>query len=138
MRMIKMMTLAVSLCLAASFTAHAADVEIDLSKLPPPSTKKDLSFEKHILPIFKKSCVECHGPEKQKGRLRLDSLEEVMKGTRGEPVLVKEKSQKSKLVIAVARLGDPDEAMPPEGKGDPLTKEQVGLIRAWIDQGAKK
>ena len=126
------------LCLAASVAVQAADTEIDLSKLPPASPKKDLSYEKHILPIIKKSCVECHGPEKQKGRLRLDSLEEIMKGARGKPVVVKEKSARSKLVINVARLGDPDEAMPPEGKGDPLTKAQVGLIRAWIDQGAKK
>jgi hypothetical protein len=32
---------------------------------------------------------------------------------------------------------DEEENMPPKGKGEPLSKEQVGLIRAWIDQGAK-
>ncbi|MCB1127379.1 MAG: hypothetical protein KDM81_12850 [Verrucomicrobiae bacterium] len=133
-----MLTLIVGLCVAGSLGVRAAEVEVDLSKLPPPSTKKDLSFEKQILPIFKKSCVDCHGPDKQKAKLRVDSLEELLKGSRGEPVVVKGKSTKSKLLIAVARLGDPDEAMPPEGKGDPLTKEQVGLIRAWIDQGLKK
>jgi len=32
---------------------------------------------------------------------------------------------------------DEDDAMPPEGKGDPLTKEEIGLVRAWIEQGMK-
>lgn len=136
--MMKTLTSILGLCLAAGFAVQAAEVEIDLTKLPPSATKKDLSYEKHILPIFKKSCVECHGPDKQKARMRLDSLEGVLKGARGEPVVVKGKSAQSKLVIAVARLGDPEEAMPPEGKGDPLTKEQVGQIRAWIDQGLNK
>jgi mono/diheme cytochrome c family protein len=138
MSMKKILTVIVGLCLAGTLGVQAAEVTIDVSKLPPASTKKDLSFEKHILPIFKKSCVDCHGPEKQKARLRVDTLEELKKGSRGKPVVVKGKAAKSKLLLVVARLGDPDEAMPPEGKGDPLTKEQVGLIRAWIDQGLKE
>ncbi|MCP5528002.1 MAG: hypothetical protein H7A47_14515 [Verrucomicrobiales bacterium] len=131
----KNLLIAASLTVAATM-ALAAEKEIDVSKLPPPVKKDGVTYEKHILPLFKKSCVECHGEEKQKGRLRLDTLENVLKGARGEPILVKGKSEKSILVHAVARL-DPDEAMPPEGKGDPLTKEQIGLIRTWIDQGAK-
>ena len=51
-------------------------------------------------------------------------------------MIVPGKSEKSPLVLAVARLVE-DEAMPPDGKGDPLSKDQVGLLRAWIDQGAK-
>jgi hypothetical protein len=47
------------------------------------------------------------------------------------------KSEKSRLVQSVARILDDDDNMPPEDKGKPLTKDQVGLIRAWIDQGAK-
>lgn len=132
-----MKTLLITAGLAVTATlAWAAEKEIDVSKLPPPVKKDGVTYAKHIQPIFKKSCVECHGEEKQKGRLRLDTLEDVLKGSRGDPILVKGKSEKSLLVHAVARL-DPDAAMPPEGKGDPLTKEQVGLIRTWIDQGAK-
>jgi hypothetical protein len=110
--------------------------DIDITKLPPPSTKKDLTYAKDIKPLFEKSCFKCHGTEKQKGKLRLDSLEAVKKGGEDGEVIVVGKSEKSPLVHAVAAL-DPDMTMPPEGKGDPLTKEQVGLIRAWIDQGAK-
>ncbi len=110
--------------------------DIDVSKLPPASSKRDLTFAKDIKPLFEKSCFKCHGSEKQKGKLRLDSLEAVKKGGEDGEVIVVGKSEKSSLVHAIAAL-DPDMTMPPEGKGDPLTKEQVGLVRAWIDQGAK-
>ena len=119
---------------AASALVSAADV--DVSKLPPASAKKDLTFDKDILPLFQKSCVKCHGPEKQKGKLRLDTLEATLKGGENGDCISKGNSAKSTLVHTIARL-DPDAAMPPDGKGDPLTKEQVGLVRAWIDQGAK-
>ncbi len=120
--------------LAGVLTVAAAS--LDLSKLPPASTKKDLTFEKDIKPVFEKSCTKCHGSEKQKGKLRLDSLAAVKKGGENGEIIVEGKSEKSSLVHAIAAL-DPDMTMPPEGKGDPLTKEQIGLIRAWIDQGAK-
>lgn len=128
-----------ALILTASFSllAHSVMAEkVDTSKLPPASDKKDITFAKDIKPIFEKSCFKCHGEEKQKGELRLDSAEAALKGGENGPNIIKGKSAESTLVHAVARL-DEDAAMPPDGKGDPLTKEQIGLIRAWIDQGAK-
>lgn len=118
----------------AVLTLSAADV--DVSKLPPASTKTGLTFAKDILPIFEKSCVKCHGTEKQKAKLRLDTLEATLKGGENGESVVKGNSAKSPLVHTIARL-DPDAAMPPDGKGDPLSKEQIGVIRAWIDQGAR-
>ena len=118
----------------AGVTALAADA--DLTKLPPAAKKEGLTFEKDIRPLFEKSCLKCHGPEKKKGDLRLDSLEATLKGGENGPNVVKGDGAKSTLVHSVARLTE-DEAMPPEGKGDPWSKEQVGLVRAWIDQGAK-
>jgi hypothetical protein len=118
----------------AAFAATAAD--IDASKLPPPSDKKGVTFEKDIKPLFERSCFKCHGAEKQKGKLRLDSLEATLKGGENGANIEKGSSAKSGLVASVARLNE-DEAMPPEGKGQPFSKEEVGLLRAWIDQGAK-
>lgn len=128
------MVLGVVLGISPLASLMAAD--IDVSKLPPPSDKKGLTFEKDILPIFEKACVECHGAEKKKGGLRLHTLKDTLKGGYEENTVVVGESAKSSLVWSVARL-DEDLAMPPEDKGDPLTPEQVGLIRAWIDQGAK-
>ena len=121
---------------ATAITLFAADKKVDISKLPPPADKKGLTYAKDIKPLFEKSCFKCHGPEKAKGDLRVDSLEAALKGSEHGKIIETGKSEKSRLVHSVARL-DPDEAMPPEGKGDPWTKEQVSLLRAWIDQGAK-
>jgi hypothetical protein len=120
---------------------RAADApKVDLSKLPPPAAKKDVTFAKDIKPIFDKSCTRCHGGDKPKGDLRLESLETAIKGSEHGKVIQPGKSAESKLVIAVAQVGDPDDHMPPpknRANIPPLTKDQVALIRAWIDQGAK-
>ncbi len=123
-----------------SLMAMAADV--DVSKLPPPSEKKGLTFEKDIKPIFEKSCFKCHGPdvEKPKGKLRLDTVANAMKGGENGPNIIAGSSAKSTLVHSIAGIGEEDTEMPPKNnkaKIPPLTKEQIGLIRAWIDQGAK-
>jgi mono/diheme cytochrome c family protein len=118
------------------FPTIAADKKVDTSKLPPASDKKDVTYAKDIKPLFEAACFKCHGPEKQKGKLRLDSLEATLKGGEEGKILKAGDSANSDVVHAIARL-DEDSAMPPADKGKPLTKEQVGLVRAWIDQGAK-
>ena len=113
---------------------------VDTSKLPPPSTQKDVTYAKDIKPIFDTSCVKCHGGEKPKAKLKLDSLEGVLKGGEDGKVVKPGDSAKSVLVLNVAHLGDEDDWMPPpKNKAGikELTKEQIGMIRAWIDQGAK-
>jgi hypothetical protein len=181
--------------------AHLSAGPVDWSKLPPASTVTGITFDKDIQPILKASCVRCHGGEKPKAQLRLDSLAGVLKGAKNGPVVKASDSANSLLVKAVSQL-DPEIAMPPKprarrggpggpggdfrrppgtnapamppheggpekegppptgGEGDrgpggpdsggqrargfgfgpppkPLTVEQVGLIRAWVDQGAK-
>jgi hypothetical protein len=123
------------IALSTLITSRAADP--DISKLPPPAAKTGVTYEADIKPIFEKSCFKCHGPEKQKGKLRLDSLDAAKKGGEDGDVLSVGKSEKSRLVHSVARILEEDDNMPPEDKGKPLTKDQVALIRAWIDQGAK-
>ena len=125
----------VAVVAVAAAGAHAKDV--DVSKLPPAATKQGVTYDKDIKPIFEKSCFKCHGPDKQKAKLRVDSLAAINKGSENGKVIDAGNSAKSTLVHNVARIGDEDDWMPPVDKGDPLTKDQVGLIRAWIDQGAK-
>ncbi len=120
--------------LVSAGIAFAADV--DISKLPPAVAKKDVTFDKDIKPIFEKACFKCHGDEKPKVKLRVNTIEGIKKGSDNGPVVVDGKSEKSLLVHTVAGLVE-DMLMPPEGKADPLTKEQIGLVRAWIDQGMK-
>ncbi len=129
-------TILIALTGALHLTAWA-----DASKLPPASTKANISFATDIKPIFDASCVKCHGDEKPKAGLKLTSLETALKGTKEGKVIEPGDSAKSSLVISVAQVNsDEDTWMPPKGnkaKIEPLTKEQVGLIRAWVDQGAK-
>lgn len=119
-----------------------ADGSYDTSKLPPASSKTGVTYASDIQPIFAKTCLGCHGPKtpKPKGKLRLDTLDLVMKGGEDGAVVVPGDIAKSPLLASVAHLGDPDDYMPPpknKGHIPPLTSAQVGLIRAWIEQGAK-
>ena len=106
--------------------------------LPPASTKTGVTYATDIKPIFDASCLKCHdGTKKPKGGLALDTLEGTLKGSRDGKVVTVGDSAHSDLVLAVAHVGDPDDFMPKGKDAKPLSADQIGLIRAWIDQGAK-
>jgi hypothetical protein len=124
-----------------SFALLAADGKpVDVSKLPPPADKKGLTYEKDIKPMLENSCLKCHGPEKPKSKYRVDSREAIIKGGDSEEAaIIPGKSEKSPLILYIADLVE-DYEMPPLDKRDKypaMTKEQIGIFRAWIDQGAK-
>jgi hypothetical protein len=102
--------------------------------LPPPASRK-VEFDRDIRPIFAASCQNCHGPKKQKGGLALHRKAAALAGGDDGPAILPGKSAESRLIRYVAGLDD-DHPMPPEGAGKPLGADQVGLLRAWIDQGA--
>ncbi len=165
----------------------------DASKFPPASTQTDVTFDKDIAPLFKTSCLRCHGEERPRGGLKLDTREDLLKGGHDGEMVVVGDSAKSPLIGAISRV-NPRLSMPPPqrrrgpppggtpggpppggapgassaaggppppppasgenapGGGNPpggpnarnfppppppLTPAQVGLVRAWIDQGAK-
>jgi mono/diheme cytochrome c family protein len=136
----KKIMLAAIAALAFSLNPLRAD-DPPAGKLPPASDRKDVTYEKDIKPIFEESCVKCHKGEKPKGKLNLTSLEGAMKGGKDGKVIEPGKSSDSMLVLAVAHMTDDDmDYMPPRKNKagiKQLTPEQIGLIRAWIDQGAK-
>src|SRR5262245_15594623 len=96
--------------------------------------ERPVDFARDIQPILQLRCQGCHGPDKQRGDLRLDSRAAALRGgdSRG-PAIVPGKSAASPLIHLVSGR-DSKLRMPP--KGDPLAAEQVALLRAWIDQGA--
>lgn len=129
--------------------------QVDLKLLPPASTRTGLTYETDIKPLLQDSCFRCHGEEKQRGGIRLDSLAAVLKGGEDGPIVTTGDGTHSLLVISVARI-DRESAMPPQRKSRPqapkppaapapqppaaakgLTPEEVGIVRAWVDQGAK-
>lgn len=101
-------------------------------KLPPP-VKSKIDFVRDVEPILHTKCYECHGSGMQMNGLRFDQKEAVLKGGYSGPVLVVGSSAKSPLIQRVASAKDGFK-MPPAGPA--LTAQEIGLLRAWIDQGA--
>lgn len=88
-----------------------------------------VDFAKSVQGIFEARCIDCHGPKKQKGDLRLDSQEAAL-----AEVIKPGKSGESELYKHISLPADHEDIMP--AKGDPLTKEQIATIKQWIDEGA--
>jgi hypothetical protein len=106
---------------------------VDVSKLPPPAARP-VHFTADVQPVLEASCWSCHGPKRSESGLRLDQRAAVLKGGEHGPAVVPGNSAESLLIHAVA--GVHDELKMPK-KGEKLTAVQVGVLRAWIDQGAK-
>jgi len=123
-------------CSLFSGCSENTEAALQPGTIPPPAKQNDVTYATHIKPILEASCFKCHGEDKQKAQLRLDSREAVLKGSEDGPVLEVGKSGESVLVKLTARVGDEEDWMPPIDKGEPLTLDQLALIRAWIDQGA--
>ncbi len=105
---------------------------VDVSKLPPPANRQ-IDFVRDVQPIFSSSCHQCHGATKQKAEFRLDDKTAALKGGELGPAIVPGKSSESLLIHFVGGLVE-GKVMPK--KGERLTAEQIGVLRAWIDQGA--
>src|SRR3954468_19905140 len=88
--------------------------------------RKKVDFVHEVQPILRESCYSCHGPEKKKASLRLDTKAFAFKGGENGPVIVPGQSEKSPLVLRLTS-NDDDERMPQ--KADPLPPEKIALIR---------
>jgi hypothetical protein len=114
-------------------TSIVGSEEIDRAALPPP-VKKKIDFRRDVEPLLRERCQACHGPEKQMVGLRLDNRTDALKGGNSGPVIRPGNSAESKLILLVSGLRK-NLVMPIAGER--LTAEQVGVLRAWIDQGAE-
>lgn len=102
----------------------------------------EVSFEKDLLPVLTKRCFDCHrathvedGKKKEpKGDVRLDAAWAILKGNKEGPIVRPKESAKSPMYEVLTVPEDDDMHMPP--KGDPLTPEQIKMVKTWIDEGA--
>ncbi|HEY7308187.1 MAG TPA: DUF1553 domain-containing protein [Gemmataceae bacterium] len=90
----------------------------------------DEFFEIKVRPLLAARCYRCHGPEKQKGGLRLDSAAALRKGGDSGPVVLPGKAKESLLLRAVKREGP---KMPPK---EALKPEEVAALTEWVKRGA--
>lgn len=126
----------VLICLAPVWVLLAAGAtpSTDAIARLPAVASRPVDFVGDIQPILEASCVKCHGRGKAKGDWRLDTRDTFLEPGASGPAIVNGNSSLSRLIHLVAGT-DPDELMPQKGKK--LTSEQVGLLRAWVDQGLK-
>ncbi len=106
----------------------------------------EINFRTQILPLFGKSCSECHNAPKKdaagkmqnpKGGLRMDAPSHLLKGGSGGTAIEPGNPDKSLMYERILLPPDHEDAMPPKGKGTPLTFAQIELIKTWIEEGAK-
>ena len=89
-------------------------------------------FERKLRPLLAENCFSCHGPEKQKSHLRLDSPAAIREGGDGGAVIVPGQPEKSRLVIAVGYQNE-ELKMPPKKR---LSARQVADLAEWVRLGA--
>lgn len=97
------------------------------------ATSSAVDYSIDIQPIFQSRCYTCHGTVAQKSGLRLDKRTAAMAGGESGAVILPGDAERSPLIHHIERR-ESVAPMPP--KGDPLTREQIALIREWIDSGA--
>lgn len=121
-------------CVAAALVAMTVNTPVfaqDTPQLPAPA-KHAVDFDTEVHPLLAERCFQCHGGGKSRGGLQMNSRDELLAGGDSGPVVVEGNSVESYLIKLVSGL-DPELVMPP--KGARLTPEEVGVLRAWIDQG---
>ncbi|OUW02875.1 MAG: hypothetical protein CBD11_05535 [Phycisphaera sp. TMED151] len=99
------------------------------------STPIKMEFVKDIQPILERYCVECHGPRKKKGGLRLEPIDAAFPtGDEDFWTMLPGDGESSLLVQRMLLPRDDDEAMPP--KGDAVPADEIQKVITWINAGA--
>jgi YHS domain-containing protein len=98
-------------------------------------------FDDVIRPVLAAKCYDCHGQSKDKGKLRLHTVKDLLKGGKGSgaKIIVKGKLDDSELYYRMSLPTDDDDAMPPFDKDEPhnpVTKDELKVFEAWILAGA--
>ncbi|HTZ60748.1 MAG TPA: c-type cytochrome domain-containing protein [Acidobacteriaceae bacterium] len=110
-------------------------IGLSVASEPVPRSDPAFFYGAHVEPIFIDHCYSCHGPEKQKSRLRLDSYQGLMRGGKHGLVIKVGNPKASELIRRVTLSPADDDAMPPQGKR-PLSANEVKVIALWIEAGA--
>ena len=107
--------------------------KVDVKKLDPIQSN-ELNLSIAAKQILKNRCVDCHGPEKSKGKLRLDDIAYILKGGKEGPALVIGHPEKSEIIRRVKLPKSHDDAMPTKGKRVPAA--EIKTLELWIQHGA--
>ena len=98
---------------------------------PTPTPAQREFFEKEVRPVLAENCYSCHGPKKEKGKLRLDTLEATLKGGKN-PTFVTGKPNSSMLLSRVFLDRTAGDVMPPKAE-KPMTEKQKEALYAFVE-----
>src|SRR4051812_38103866 len=120
-----------ALLVCACGAAIAAGLALRLAAAPPEFTAAQISlFENEAKPLLEAKCFRCHGGEKVKGELRLNSREAVLKGGESGPAVDLAKPAESRLLKAINYANGLE--MPPSGK---LSDKEIDVLTRWVKAG---
>lgn len=114
------------------------------TSLAPVAAQSKVSFERHVFPILKRKCIECHQTEyvdkngrkqRPKGRVALDTLANIQKSKRGR-LFVAGDVDASLILDSISLPADDEDRMPPAKAGPPLSDRELDVITKFIEQGA--
>src|SRR5438105_2932726 len=118
--------------LVAVFGCFAVLLRVAAQSPSPDPAARTVDYLKDVKPLLAQNCYGCHGPDVQQSGLRLDLRQNALRGGDYGPVIIPGKSAESRLVRRLVN-GDGGLQMPPTGA---LSDDEIGILRAWIDQGA--
>jgi mono/diheme cytochrome c family protein/uncharacterized membrane protein len=117
------------------FSSTSKKENTDFAFKPLPNAQEAVVYEDIIRPILQSKCYACHGPDKQKGKLRLDGKDNILKGGKDGKVITAPLNEQPEMLRRILLPPDDEDHMPPKEKGQ-LSERQVTLIKWWLNEGA--
>ena len=102
---------------------------------PIPNIQEAVLYTDVVQPLLQSKCYNCHGPNKQKGKLRLDQQEYILKGGKDGKILEPGKADESEMIERMLLPTSDEDHMPPKEKPQ-LTPSEISLLHWWINTGA--
>jgi len=121
--------------LTEPFKQSATDSSGTRVRVPIANVQEAVAYTAVIQPILKDKCYSCHGSTKQKGKLRMDVPDALMKGGKDGAVIDTGNAEKSELIKRIVLAREEEHHMPPKEKAQ-LTGDEIALIHWWINEGA--
>jgi WD40 repeat protein len=137
-RLVASVVAALGLVLGGSLGLSVADDKVQPISIADVKHEGPVDFEKEILPILRRSCLACHNATEKESDLSLETPQTILKGGGEGPAVVPGKPAESLLLQLAAHQKEP--VMPPKGndvKAKNMSPEELGLLKLWIEQGAK-
>jgi mono/diheme cytochrome c family protein len=120
--------------LTRAFSAEGSG-QAEEKRTPIPNVQQAMAYQDVIKPILTSKCYKCHGPNKQKGKLRLDMPDFILKGGKGGKAIIAGNTDESELIKRILLSKESDDHMPPLEQPQ-LTKTELDLIHWWVSSGA--